>query len=62
MNFCHEFQGLGKTFDKENLKEVYQVCREFGLVKNRRVTLKKKWDIVCNSSRSSKEVRYEFEI
>ena len=26
MNFCHEFQGLGKTFGKENLKEVCQVC------------------------------------
>ncbi len=33
MNFCHECHGLGKTFDKENLKEVCHVCGGFGLIK-----------------------------
>jgi hypothetical protein len=27
MNFYHECQGLGKTFNKENSKEVCQLCR-----------------------------------
>jgi len=33
MNFCHGCHGLGKTFDKENSKEVCQVCGGFGLIK-----------------------------
>jgi len=32
MNFCHECQGLGKIFDKENSKEICQVCGGFGLI------------------------------
>lgn len=33
MNFCHEYQGLGKTFNKEDSKEICQVCGGFGLTK-----------------------------
>lgn len=34
MNFCHECQGLGKTFNKDKSKEVCQVCGGFGLIRN----------------------------
>jgi hypothetical protein len=33
MNFCRECHGPGKTLNKENSKEVRQVCRGFGLIK-----------------------------
>jgi len=29
MNFCHEYHGLGKTFNKENSEGVCQVCVGF---------------------------------
>jgi hypothetical protein len=38
MNFCHEYKGLGKTFNKEDSKEVCQVCEG----SNRAAALKKK--------------------
>ena len=33
MDFCYPCHGLGKTFNKENLKEVCEVCGGFGLIK-----------------------------
>jgi PHP family Zn ribbon phosphoesterase len=35
MNFCHECHGLGKVSNKDNSKEVCQVCGGFGLIKKR---------------------------
>jgi hypothetical protein len=32
LDFCHEYRGLGETFNKESSKEVCQVCGGFGLI------------------------------